>query len=412
MKSIKEYIQENFDSYLKLSKEDKNKLLELDHRFHLLLIEYGKERIHFAHVENIKEEIERISNLIKNNKTFEINNKYEKSKFSDKEWVNNLLQKFNDLKNEFADLNTCYLTKFYIDKIDNTMESIIFFRDYSKNKIFPENISKPSEKVYLEAVKILKENPFIDVHTLKDDIYKRNKDPEYSRERLQGIIDKLGYGWKVIIDDNMIPRMAVNPAGKFYISRTNLFSEVDLQSLEVHEIQVHTARKYYSLKSGLYLFLHGLPGSNVLDEGMAIYNSLTKPKHVKPNILFYIAIKIVILYHLYTMDNLELFNFIKSLTNAPDNVIILSMIRTSRITNYNKLKTSSSDGSYLTGYLMVKDMSQNQRDELLQYNIGPQQLQEIQLIKKFLKENDFKEIQKVNAENNINDNDNDEEIEY
>lgn len=408
MKGLTEYIIENFDDYFKMSDDDRLKLIDLDYRLHLLTVEFGKEQIHFAHVENIKEEIDRISGCIADNKDFEINHKYEKSKFSDDEWVNNIIEKFNDVKNGFSDLNTCYLTKFYIYKIERLIDSALFFNEYSKDKIFPKNIKRPSEKVYLEAVKILKDNKFIDVHKLKDEKYKRNKDPEYSRKRLQGIIDKLGYGWKVIIQDNMIPRMAVEPYGEFYISRTNLFSEVDLQSLEVHEIQVHTARKYYALQTGLYLFLHGLAGHDILDEGMAIFNSLTKTETPKPNILFYIAIKIILLYNFYKMSNLELFNFIRELTNAPDNVIILAMIRASRIFSFNRLFASSSDEDYLTGYLMVKDMTEEQRKDLLKYNIGPQQLHEIGLIKKFLRENKFKPIKKMNLDRvTYNDDDND-----
>jgi hypothetical protein len=108
------------------------------------------------------------------------------------------------------------------------------------------------------------------------------------------------------------------------------------------------------------------------------------------------------------MSNLELFNFIRELTNAPDNVIILAMIRASRIFSFNRLFASSSDEDYLTGYLMVKDMTEDQRKDLLKYNIGPQQLHEIGLIKKFLRENKFKPIKKMNLDRvTYNDDDND-----
>lgn len=401
MKRLQQYINENFDSYLKLSLKEKEKLLELDKLFNSLLVEYEKEHVHFANVENISEQIDNILESVKNDKDFSINLKYEDSKFSDKEWCDNLLNKLNELKQEFINLDI-YLTKFYCYRIDKTIESILFFEEYSKHKIFPKFIVRPSKQLYEEALKIINTNKFVDVKSLKDDKYKRNKDPEYSRKRLQGIIDKFGYGWKVIIDDNMIPRMSVRPYKEFRISKTNKFSEVDLQSLEVHEIEVHTARKYYALQSGLFLFLYGLKGNNCYDEGMAIYNSLNKTETQKPNILFFISIKIIILYHLNILNNIELFKFLRTLTNAPDKTIALAMIRASRVFAYSNINTASTDSDYLKGYLLVKDMTDKEREELLHYTIGPDQLFELETIKKFFKINKFKPLE--NFETIFNDN--------
>ena len=407
MKGITEYINEkhniiltkSHDDKLKLSHDDKIKLIELDVKFDSILKEYEREHLHFANVKNTKEEIDKIIKCRKEKKDWEINIEYENSKFSDDNWCNDTINRLQELKNEFITLD-CYLTKFYRYRIERTIESIIFFKEYSKHKTFPLLIDRPSEKLYINAIDTLKKNKYVDVYSLKDKKYERNFTPEESQKRLQKIIDNLGYGWKVIIDDNMIPRMSVTSYREFRISANNKFSEVDLQSLEVHEIKVHVARKYYALQTGLYLFIYGLRGSNVYDEGMAIYNSLNKTKTPKPNILFYIAIKIVILYNLNIMPINELFDFIKSITNAPDETIALALIRASRVFSYTSIYTDSLDQDYFKGYMLVKDMTEEQREELLKLTVGPEQLYEIPTIKKFLKVNKFEPIS-INNEKNV-----------
>jgi hypothetical protein len=50
---------------------------------------------------------------------------------------------------------------------------------------------------------------------------------------------------------------------------------------------------------------------------------------------------------------------------------------------------SHEETDYLLGYLMVKDMSEEERDDLIKYNIGPGQIKDLPLIKEFFKVNKF-----------------------
>ena len=186
--------------------------------------------------------------------------------------------------------------------------------------------------------------------------------------------------------------MSVRPYQEFRINGKNKFSEVDLQSLEVHEINVHTARKYYALQSGLYLFLHGLKGNNVYDEGLAIYNSLHKVKKPKPNILFFICLKIIILYHIQFKSVVEVFKIVKDITGVEDRMIALAIIRSSRVYTHTMLGNYSYDEDYLDGYERVKNMTDKERERLLHFPIGPDQLYEIDTLEKFLKINKFKPL--------------------
>lgn len=399
---LTQYITESFDRYLEMSPKDRQMLLKLDKKFHKYMEEFCHEQVHFMNVANLKEEVERIVKKAEKNEDFEVKIKPEKNKFEDEYFCHRLAEVFQELRHEFTTLN-CFLSKYYIELCEEKIRQIDFFNTYYKKKnLKPKYNTKPSKRVYDEAVKILKKHKFQKVDKM-DKKFQRNVSPEKSQERLQNAIDDRGLDWKVVIDDNMVPRMSVRPYREFRISRTNLFSEVDLQSLEVHEVEVHTARKHWGLQTGLYLFLYGLNGNNTFDEGIAIYNSLHKCKNQKPNIMFYIAIKIVMLYHLDDMDALEIFKFVKNLTGAPDKVIAKSLVRINRAANHTTLFHSSAnsdsvDRDYLTGYMMVRDMSEDERQELIKYPIGPAQMYELDNIKKFLKVNKFEPLEYVEGE--------------
>ena len=92
------------------------------------------------------------------------------------------------------------------------------------------------------------------------------------------------------------------------------------------------------------------------------------------------------------MNNLEIFKLVKKITKAPDDVIALAMVRAARVFSYQPDFTSSTDTDYLEGYERVKNMSENEREELIHYTIGPDQLFELDKIKEFLKVNKFKPL--------------------
>ena len=397
MISLSNYILESFDSLLKLSAEDKATLIKLDEKFNVLADEFEKEHIHFANITNQDEAIENVLNLIhKKAEKGDIGIKYEDSKFADDAWRDKFIKDINDLKLAFIDCK-CYVTKFYIYRINKIIEQIMFFERYIKDPNYKgETVNRPSRKMYEKAIELIKENKFVDIDKLaeKDRDYKQTYTPEESQKILQKEIDRLGYGWKVVIDNHMVPRMSVRPYREFRINAKNKFSKVDLESLKVHEIAVHVARKYHALESGLYLLIHGLKGNNVYDEGLAIYNSLNKVDKPKPNIIFFICMKIIILYLLNTKGIYSAYKKIKELTGIEDRRIALAIVRASRVYIYTMLGNYSTDEDYLDGYLQVKNMSDEDREKLLKLPIGPDQLYEMDTLQKFIDINKFPKITK------------------
>lgn len=63
-----------------------------------------------------------------------------------------------------------------------------------------------------------------------------------------------------------------------------------------------------------------------------------------------------------------------------------------RVFSFNLYRTSYTDTDYLDGYERVKEMDDKLRKELLEYLIGPNQLYELDTIKKFFEINKFKSL--------------------
>lgn len=295
---------------------------------------------------------------------------------------NYLLKEFNEFP--------CFLSKYYVELIQPMIKKMEFFMGKRSPQWYVTYQNQiPSMENYNLALQVLKENPYNDV-----DDSDRNINAKHAQKLIQAHIDKRGYKWKVIINDDIIPRMSVNPNKTMYIRSDAKFSETDIEGLKAHEVDGHIGRRYYGLKTGLHLFQFGLIWRNNLDEGLAIYNSLHKVSKVKPNVLFNIALKTIIAYQLNKLDFCDLFEFCKQLdSNIPDNALFATIARFKReIEDCKIIGGNGDDQSYFCGYQIVKKMDDQTRDDILKINIGPDQLPDLPDLKKFFELNKFKSL--------------------
>ena len=247
---------------------------------------------------------------------------------------------------------------------------------------------KPSLEMYELALKTIKEHPYEKIDKAARDI-----DAEEAKDEIEDYLDELGWEWDIRLKDHMQPRMAVG-AEKMSINKDSSFSDIDIEGLKAHEIQGHVGRRYYALKTGLYLFVEGLLWRNTLDEGLAVWNSLNLVDEKKPNIMFNIALKTIIGYKLNELDFYDLYDFVHKLVpTVPESIIFKTIIRFKReLQDCSIMGGNGDDMSYFVGYQIVKDMTDKERDDILKYNIGPGQIKELPEIKKFLKLNKFKSL--------------------
>jgi hypothetical protein len=369
---------------LKLSAEDKDKLIALDKEYGDLICTYREDR-NWKDVLNLEEEYEKFINARKAGLKYYPQLVMHPNKFSE----NGLLQRLEALRNKFMNFN-CFLSKYYIESINDYIVKVKY--TIKKNDNVPNTYyldTPPSLENYELALKTIKEHPY---EIIKDG--DRTIPAKVAQKELQKYIDELGYKWKIELNDEMMPRMNVNTNQVMRVKSTAHFSNDDIEGLKQHEIEGHIGRRYYGMKTGLYLFLYGMLGRNTLDEGLAVYNSLHKVKKQKKNVLFNIALKTCVVYQLNKLDFCELFDYVKSLTNTmSDRKIFGVLIRAKREILDMRLPGGwHDDMSYFCGYQIVKKMTDKERDDILKYNIGPDQIKDLPEIKKFLKLNKFKSL--------------------
>jgi hypothetical protein len=383
MISLYKYINNSLSPF-KLSPEDKKKLICLDGLFWEIAQMYHNDKPRYT--TNIEGEIDKFLSAYESGVKyfpkleFETENKY---------LTDGVIEKIDHLLFEFRNFN-CFLSKYYI-------EILLAYKQMIRGCMDPKNtypmfnairLQKPSLEMYDLAMQTIKDHPY-----QKVDKDKRNLDAKDAYKELEDYLNELDWEWDVQLKDNMQPRMAVG-ADKLSINKTSTFSKVDIEGLKAHEVKGHVGRRYYAHKTGLYLFVEGLLWRNTLDEGLAIWNSLHLVDEQKPNIMFNIALKTIIAYHLNEKDFYELFDFIHKLVpTLPKNVLFKTIIRFKReLTDCSIIGGNGDDMSYFVGYQIVKNMTDQERDDILKYNIGPDQIKDLPKIKEFFKINKFEPL--------------------
>lgn len=376
------------DTVHKLSKSERKKLLEIDSLYRELYTDYWN-KWYDSGVINQKQEFKKFIDAKKNGDKYypqlEISLHYLDKTFLDRCRI--LRTKCEQFK--------CFLSKYYIGKIDEMYCQANWAINPSKETMYELNnflCINISDDVYEEAMKMLKEHPWEDVSD------EQTMDGPDVVPQLQQHIKKLGYEYDAVLNDTLLARMKVLPnRPELQIKTSAKYSPIDVGSLKVHEVEVHCGRRYYGMQQGLYLMLDGLPGRNTLDEGMAIYNSIhMNPLGIKPNLFWKVAIKIYIAKHI-DKDFHELYEDIEKMCpTVPKLEIFENLLRFKRM-----LKDCSLPGGdcmiqsdYFIGYQMIKNMDKKLRNDILHYNIGPNQIKDLDKIKKFFKLNKFKPITK------------------
>lgn len=380
----------NFDDYIfesnniyKLTPEMKSKLLELDERYHKL-IENFRTKYVATTCSNIRDEFDKFMAAKKNGQKY-----YPQLEIENSTVDKSLMEKFENLKDEFKEIkNECYVAKFYIEKIESMIGSLELRLSLETEEYETPEENPIDKKLYDEALKCVNEHPYKKPDFKND----RNIESDECLEAIDDALDELGYNFEVQIDDNMLPRMNVK-MGRVNINRKSRFSEEDIEGLIAHEIKGHVGRRFYGKETGLWLFAYGLQSSSTYDEGLAVWNSLNLVKHKKDNVMFNIAMKTCVSYLMFEMDFCDLFDWVKK--KAPgmtDYTAFKTVVRPRRRNKDCGIKSGEPMTTYFRGYNMVKDMDDKTRDDILHYNIGPDQIFELDNIKEFLKVNKFKKL--------------------
>ena len=255
-------------SKFQLSEQDISRLKKLDKEYAdvFMLRKLDYVRLVLNKEQEKKNFFEAIKKGIKYNPIFEHNPEpYTK---------NGALKKALSLKEKFFNFD-CYLSKFYIERLD-------FLTSWIQLKLIDPNsqeyvdgifdlFGKPTPGLVTEAEKLVSANPYKNVSS--DD---KPITPAMLKKRIDQALEELGYDkWKVVITPDITPRMSVKDYFEVNINSRAKFSEVDVIGLIAHEIKGHVGRRWHGWKTGLLLFRDGLVGRTSL---MKEWRSITRFK--------------------------------------------------------------------------------------------------------------------------------------
>ena len=376
-----EFLDESKSMFL-MDNETKSRLLELDEKYHKLIEKFRTKYVAQT-VDNIKEEFDKFMAAHKLGQKYYPQLEIENSKADMK-----MYDDFEKLYKEFEKIkDKCYVAKFYLEKI-HSMRSSLEQRKQIDDGIYEPGENPVDKGLYQEALEVIKKNPYKKPDFKND----RNKDSEECLEAIEDALDELGYDFNVEIDTGMLPRMNVK-MGRVNVNKTSRFSDEDIEGLIAHEIKGHVGRRFYGKETGLWLFAYGTQSSSTYDEGLAVWNSLNKVTHKKDNVMFNIAMKTCVSYQMFEMDFCDLFDWVKR--KAPgmtDYTAFKTVMRPRRRNKDCEIRSGEPMTTYFKGWKMIDEMDDKMRDDILHYNIGPDQLFELENIKEFLKVNHFKPI--------------------
>lgn len=368
------------ENYEVLTNDNKEKLLSLDEEYHILIEDFRTKYV-ARECDNIKDEYNKFMNAIKENKKY-----YPQLSIADSKVDKNILDKMKSLNKKFEKFD-CFLSQFYINRL-KSMISSLEQRLKIENGDYTPGDCPVSDEDYFEALKTIKENPYKKIDYKNDRIY----DAEYVKNKIEKSLQDLGYNFKVEIIDNMLPRMNVK-MGYVKINKTSKFSDNDIEGLIAHEIKGHVGRRFYGEKLGLWLFAYGLQSSSTYDEGLAIWNSLNLVDTTKENIKFNIALKTCISYLMYKIDFCSLYNWVKQQAPEMSNYTAFkTVIRPKRKVKDCEIISGEPMTTYFNGYRLVNKMDNKMREDILKYNIGPDQIDILDDIKNFFEKNKFEEL--------------------
>lgn len=368
---------------LKMSNKDIERLKDLDQQYGKIFKEIDLD--YNRKITNLKEEREKFLNYLEEGKRYNPVFEHETKKSN----TTNLLKKATTLKNKFK-VFECFLSPYYIENLQfliDSMESIMMDKNSQEyvNKIY-ELYPKPSQELLQQAEEMIEEN---------DRAYTNNQDKSIDakemQKKMQGVLEELGYNkWNVVIKNDMTARISVSDTNfQIHVNKNSTFSEQDFNSLVAHEIKTHVGRAYYGDKTGLSLFRIGLKDEIELNEGLAIFNSL-QVKEPKPDVLFNICFYTLICGQVDKMDFYDLFQYGKKYIKDRDKALFTKVARLKRVCKDTSVLVGDTYHTcYLSGYLKVMNTDASERKNILKFNVGAKDFENIPKIKSFLTINGF-----------------------
>ena len=292
--------------------------------------------------------------------------------------VHEIVKQLQNFRQNFKEVNLKVLTDAYCELIDKDIQWVKLFEQRS-SKTFGRNLAQmylPIDSNVLEHAEQI-----ISTFDTTEVISKSTSNvvAVEVKHHFELVLRERGYvSWQVELVDQPA-RVAVNPVEQKIKLRSNArFSEEDIQRLVVHEIDVHVARSEEGYKNPFLIFAYGFPNYLETEEGLATYKEEEHGLSSKRKIYDYAArvllcskAEYLTFYELY-QEASQLYPQEKELAYDISVRIKRGLSDTSQFGGYTK------DRIYLSGYLKIKSISEEERKSLSIGKIGVDDISNMQ----------------------------------
>ena len=181
-----------------------------------------------------------------------------------------------------AGINSQWNTLKFFENDGTGISEIIYKNIVSLNNeiVLYTNIGK--SEVFTDASKLVYGIPdrlLIDkaIKELNDEQQTEENSLIYNADYLASVfsdrLNKYGFNWSIVIQENMAPRVSVEPEfNTIYINKNASFTKNDLIRLQVHEIDTHVLRTENGRRHGINVLSGDSPITLKDEEGLALFN--------------------------------------------------------------------------------------------------------------------------------------------
>ncbi len=294
--------------------------------------------------------------------------------------VHEIVKQLQNFKQSFNEVNLKVLTDAYCKLIDKDIQWIKLFEQRS-SKTFGRDLTQ----MYLpiDPNVIEKAEQIISTFDTTEVISKPTNDVEALevKRRFELVLRERGYmSWQVELVDQPA-RVSVNSVEQKIKLRNNArFSEEDIQRLIVHEIDVHVARSEEGYKKPFLIFAYGFPNYLEAEEGLAAYKEEEHGLSSKRKIYDY-AVRALLCSKAESLTFYELYQEALQLYPQENELAYDIAVRIKRgLSDTSQFGGYTKDRIYLSGYLKIKSLSEEERKSLSIGKIGVDDIPNMQYL--------------------------------
>ncbi|MBD3279963.1 DUF1704 domain-containing protein [Candidatus Dojkabacteria bacterium] len=254
--------------------------------------------------------------------------------------------------------------RLFRDKIDELKKEIYLIEAIGEDEKFAQRSENlygiPSKKTFAEALGIVRKT---DKTKPKKKTGKVLSNSEVEK-RLNEHMKKIGIEAKVNFSKNGVSKASINKTqGILNINPNYKFTESKLLGTIAHEVDIHLARSYFGRQKDYKIYSYGTAEYLEIEEGLAILNKAKALKSQQP--IRNAAIMYVSAYKNYTNSFVDTFKYLQEIGLSKKNAYKFALRTKKGLADTSQTGAFLKDMVYFTGYLKVKDMTDEKIENLI-----------------------------------------------